>query len=273
MPELPEVRVNAKALNDTVKNKVVKSIKVWMPKLIKEISEQEFINSLIGKKITKVDNRAKFLVFHFSDSTIMLSHLRMSGQYFYYSAAPLFLETNVHIIWYFSDGSELHYKDPRQFGTFHIRTNDNYLKIKPLVNVAPIPANVDIDVLYSKMKKSSRAIKTFLLDQSNVAGLGNIYVNEALWDVKVHPSIEAKNISKLTLKKIIDSSTRILDKSTALGGSTIDTYASLNQKEGNYQNFLQVHGKDKHLCSRCGTEIEKYYVNGRSTYFCLNEQI
>ncbi|PAF55115.1 DNA-formamidopyrimidine glycosylase [Mycoplasmopsis agassizii] len=272
MPELPEVRVNAFKLNEAVTNKTIVDIKVWKPKLIQEINEEEFKSSLIGKRIKSVSNVSKFLVFELTDDTYMLSHLRMTGQYLFWNTPPDFLEQHIHIIWYFSDGSQLQYKDYRAFGTFHIRNKLNLLSTKPLSIIAKEPQEIEPNDFFKLTKKSSKAIKTFLLDQSKIAGLGNIYANEVLWACKIHPSKLASEISLKNVKDILKFAAQIMDESTKLGGSTIDSYSSLNKQEGSYQNFLQVHLRDKKECRRCHTIIKKFSLNGRSSYYCPKEQ-
>lgn len=272
MPELPEVRTVRKQLNSYIKNKTIKNIIFLNEKLLKEITPEIFIENLKNQTILEVDNRGKFLVFKLTNEQIFLSHLRMNGKYFYYNKTtkPLIHD---HVIFEFTDKSFLHYNDSRMFGTFHLRNEKNYLAINPLSKLAQIPANTDAKELLKKINKTTRAIKTILLDQSILVGLGNIYVDETLYASGINPLTPANKITLKQLQSILKNATLIMDKSTELGGSTIDSYASLNKQEGQYQNFLKVHTKVNHSCQKCQSLIKKIRVNGRGTYYCEKCQV
>lgn len=272
MPELPEVRVVAKSLRAKILNKKIVDIQILRDKFIKEVPASHFCSKIIGSSIKNVENVGKFLVFHLSNNYVFLSHLRMEGKYSYYEYNEPIYRHN-YLIFQFEDNSQLRYSDSRMFGTFHLRTEDNYLKILPLSKLAKIPAEIDLDNLFAIISKRKSKIKTLLLDQTLVLGLGNIYVNEALWAAQIDPQRLGQNITKRELKSILDHATRIMDASTELGGTTISSYESLNKKEGQFQNFLQVHGRNKKSCKRCYEILDKIKVNGRGTYYCKKCQI
>ncbi|UUD37159.1 DNA-formamidopyrimidine glycosylase [Mycoplasmopsis californica] len=267
MPELPEVRVVVKSLKEKVLNKKIIKVNVLNNKFIKEISSDEFISKLENAIIKDIINIGKFIVFKLSNNFVVLSHLRMEGKYSFFTyKEPLYRHN--YLTFDFSDGTQLRYSDSRMFGTFHLRTIDNYLSILPLSKLARIPSETNVDELYNKIKNRSTAIKTLLLDQTLVLGIGNIYANESLWSAKILPTRSAKSISKEELNTILKEATRIMDASTELGGTTISSYESLNHKQGEFQAFLKVHGKEKKSCPNCYKLIEKIKVNGRGTYFC-----
>ncbi|MDJ1647040.1 DNA-formamidopyrimidine glycosylase [Mycoplasma phocimorsus] len=266
MPELPEVRVVAKSLKNAILNKTIIDIDIINTKFIKEIDSFTFKKAIINQKIIDITNRGKFLLFFLSNNNIILSHLRMEGKYATIKKGNF--PKHTYLVFKLDNDESLCYSDSRMFGTFHLRNIDNYNKILPLSKLAKIPAETNLNELHFKLLKKNIAIKTALLDQSLVVGLGNIYVNEALWASKINPNRKAKNISKEELKNILDNSTRIMDESTILGGSTISSYQSLNFQEGSYQNFLKVHNKEGEKCLRCDNLIIKIKVNGRGTYYC-----
>ncbi len=177
MPELPEVRTVCKILNEKLKAKTIEDVIVKKPKLIKEVSPEKFRSTLLNKTINSVSNRGKFIVFHLSDETIILSHLRMEGKYHF---EKLVNEKHDHVVFNFTDGTSLYYNDTRQFGTFHLRKNGNYFTINPLKKMGPEPIDAEIKLLYSALIKKNISIKTALLDQTFLSGLGNIYVDEVL---------------------------------------------------------------------------------------------
>ncbi|MGY6171768.1 DNA-formamidopyrimidine glycosylase [Candidatus Mycoplasma pogonae] len=267
MPELPEVRVVTKALSKVVLNKTIADVIVLRDSLIKEITPTEFSDVLKNETILKVTNEGKFIVFHLTNDKIMISHLRMEGKYNFYDERT-FRKPHDHVIFEFSDGTNLHYNDTRMFGTFHIRSSANYLTTNPLNKLAKIPAETDPVAFHALLQKKNRAIKTTLLDQTILVGLGNIYVDETLFAVKIHPQTPAKNLTLDEVKALLNAATNILDHSTQLGGSSINSYTSLNKQEGQFQNFLKVHTKVNQPCWDCQTPIVKTKVNGRGTYFC-----
>ncbi|UVD81581.1 DNA-formamidopyrimidine glycosylase [Mycoplasma iguanae] len=267
MPELPEVRVMTKALRDYVVNKTIFDIIILRDSLFKEFSPQEFKNYFKNETILDVTNRGKFIVFHFTNQKILLSHLRMEGKYNFYEERT-FRKRNDHVIFEFKDQTNLHYNDTRMFGTFHLRNSENYLTINPLAKLAQIPAQTNAKELFTVLQKKNKAIKTALLDQTILVGLGNIYVDEVLHATQIHPLTKTADITLKQVKEILKKATEILDLSTELGGSSINSYTSLNKKEGKFQNFLKVHTKMGKPCPRCERIIIKTKVNGRGTYIC-----
>ncbi|QJG66801.1 DNA-formamidopyrimidine glycosylase [Mycoplasma phocoenae] len=267
MPELPEVKVVIKALKQKILNKSIKNIEIYKEKLLKELNVHQFKKELIGKQIMNITNVGKFIVFELTNELIMISHLRMEGKYKFYlqKTEP---EKHSHIVFQFTDNCELHYNDSRMFGTFHLRTKQDYLLTKPLNKIAPVPDLVDVQFLFNKIKKSSVAIKTTILKQELIAGIGNIYADECLFASRIHPLTSCKNITIEQLKSILYNASEIMNKSEILGGSSINSYESLNKKTGEFQNFLQVHTRVNKPCYECQTNIKKIKVNGRGTYYC-----
>ena len=266
MPELPEVRVSSSLINKNIAGKTIKDVHVFRNKLIKESSESKFVNFLVGETIIKVDNIGKFIVFHLTNNKVMLSHLRMEGNYHSIDSVEK-REKHDHVIFEFND-FVMAYNDSRAFGTFHIRTEGNYLTTLPISKLAKEPQETNPEELFEKLKKKRIAIKSSLLDQTILLGLGNIYVNEVLYVSGINPTTPSNSITLSELKTILKNSSLIMDKSTKMGGTTIKSYVSFNEKQGTYQNELLVHGKNKEQCKKCKSNIEKIKVGGRGTYFC-----
>lgn len=265
MPELPEVRTSSRLINNDIKNKKIIDVTVNVPKMIKEISIDKFKKSIKNKKIIKVDNVAKFLVFHFDDKTVMLSHMRMEGKYRFQKDDKF--GKHDHIIFKLDSGF-LIYNDTRKFGTFHIRTENNYKDLEPLAKLGPLPSEKVFDKVYGKTRKKIIPIKSSILDQTIISGIGNIYADEILWKSKIHPLTKSKDITEKQLMEILKNAEQILNRATKENGSSIKTYLAYNKIRGNYQNFLEVHAKKNDKCSRCKTKIIKMKVQGRGTYIC-----
>ncbi|MGC7155622.1 DNA-formamidopyrimidine glycosylase [Metamycoplasma hominis] len=272
MPELPEVRVVVKALNNTILNKKITNLIIYKPKIFKEFSPQYFISILRDKKIEKIDNIGKHIIFFLSEKLVLLSHLRMEGKYRYYLNPPKEIDKHLVARFVFSDNSELHFLDKRLFGTYMLRNLENYNKIPPISLLGPEPKDIDIEALFKKIKNSKMPIKTKLLDQSFVAGVGNIYADEALFVSKIHPLSKASDLSLEQLKDIIKNANEIMEKSYELGGTTLFSYESLNKQEGKYQDFLNIHSDTIKKCKVCGQKTLKLKVNQRGTYVCPNCQ-
>ncbi|NQZ29491.1 MAG: DNA-formamidopyrimidine glycosylase [Mycoplasmatales bacterium] len=273
MPEMPEVRTMIKGLNIVSHNKTIREVQFIVPKLLKEITEKEFSNEVIGKTIERFQNLGKWIIFELSGDTIILSHLRMTGTYYFFENKPKENPKHVGIIFRFNDGSELHFVDSRKFGTMHLRQKATYLKMKPLHKLAKEPQDTNPKEFLEMLKRTSRAIKTVILDQYHVIGFGNIYVDETLWKAKIHPETPAYKITLKEAKDILDIGTSIMDHATELGGSSIRTYGSVNGKPGEYQKHLKVFDKSGQECPMCKTILQKSRVNGRGTVTCPKCQI
>ena len=273
MPEMPEVRTMIKGLNSVSRNKTISEVEFVVPKLLKEITEKEFSNKVVGKTIEGFENLGKWIIFKLSDDVIILSHLRMTGTYYFFKNKPKESPKHVGIIFRFKDGSELHFIDSRKFGTMHLRQRATYLGIKPLYKLAKEPQETNPKEFLKALKKTSRAIKTVILDQYHVIGFGNIYVDETLWKAKIHPETPASKITLKEAKNILEIGASIMDHATKLGGSSIRTYGSINGKPGEYQKHLKVFDKSGKECPRCQTILEKSRVNGRGTVTCPKCQL
>ena len=268
MPELPEVETVRKTLKNLIIGKEIRDIDIFYNKIIRGISDEEFKDLLVNKTITDIDRYGKYLIFKFGDINL-ISHLRMEGKYFIKNAdAPK--EKHEHIIFYFTDGDTLRYHDTRKFGTMDISSNEDLYKASPITKLGYEPFNKKLTSKYleDKLSKKTIAIKSALLDQTIITGLGNIYVDEVLFLTKLNPTRKANDLSKKEIKAVISNSIKVLDKAIKLGGTTIRSYTSSLGVTGRFQNELNVHTKEGEDCPICKTTILKTKVNGRGTYYC-----
>ena len=199
----------------------------------------------------------------------LLSHLRMEGKY-YIKDSNDEITKHQHVIFIFDDGKQLRYNDTRKFGKMYLLAKDNIYNQKPLSDVGLEPWELDLDYLKDKFKKKNLPIKTVLLDQSIIAGLGNIYCNEVLFSSKINPYKKASELKDKELESIITYSKITLEKAIKLGGTTIKSYTSSEGVHGRFQNELLVH--TKLVCPKCGSTLKKEKIGGRSTYYCDNCQ-
>ncbi len=268
MPELPEVETIKNILAQFVIGKTIKDIKVFNTNTI-EGDYLAFIEQLKGKTISELSRVGKFIIFHFNESIVLLSHLRMEGKYFYHDYALDTFEKHACVVFFFTDNTVLEYNDTRKFGLMQIVQSSVYLSVLPLSKLGPEPFDVkDIKSLHQKLSKKSIPIKAVLLDQTFLAGLGNIYVDEVLYLTKIHPETPANRISKAQLKNIIEASVQVLNVAIQSGGSTIRSYHPSQGIDGGFQNKLNAYGKENLPCQRCNHPLRKIFVGGRGTTFC-----
>jgi len=262
MPELPEVRTVAKLLkNKLLKQKIV-SIEVLYPKTI--VSESLDISLLINQTLLDIKTQGKYLIFIFDDYD-MVSHLRMEGKYFI-KALDEQIVKHEHVIFNFEKLS-LRYHDTRKFGRMQVINKGDLLKVSGLNKLAPEPFMITKEVLFEKLKKKNTQVKSLLLDQTIISGLGNIYVDEVLFACGISPLRLGKNITLEECQKIIDAGIQILNASIEVGGTTIFSYTAVGET-GHYQGHLLVHTKAGNPCVNCSTLIKKIKVGGRGTYYC-----
>ena len=266
MPELPEVETVRRVLDKSIVGLTITDIKIKYENIIDD-DILEFKKNIIGKKIVGTDRLGKYLIFKLNEGNIV-SHLRMEGKYFYLPK-DTFDNRHVHVIYYFDNGYSLIYQDVRKFGRMTFRSDSALFTTKPLIEVGIDPIlnkKIDIANIYDKIISRSVAIKTTLLDQSIIAGLGNIYVDEVLFLSKINPNRPSNSITLEEVERIVSSSISILSKAIEFKGTTIRSYTSSLGVEGQFQNFLNVHTKKE--CPHCKSTLNRVKINGRTTYYC-----
>ncbi|MBU4690682.1 bifunctional DNA-formamidopyrimidine glycosylase/DNA-(apurinic or apyrimidinic site) lyase [Mycoplasma sp. ES3157-GEN-MYC] len=266
MPEMPEVTTVVNALRPIISNQTINKVEIYKDKLFQNCTSQEFKNFVQGETIKDIYNLGKHIIIELKNESFILNHLRMTGKYAFYQKyhKPTLHD---HVVFNLSNGY-LYFNDARAFATFHIKNKNELMSTKPLCDLGKVPDEIDVDWLFEKVKKRSVSIKNILLDQNLILGIGNIYANESLWECQLHPSTPANQINKIKLIELIKSAGQIMKHATELGGSSIQSYSSLNGKKGEYQNLLKVHNRENLNCYRCDNKIQKYWVSKRGTYYC-----
>ncbi|MFC7371356.1 DNA-formamidopyrimidine glycosylase [Fictibacillus iocasae] len=272
MPELPEVENVKNTLSQLVIGKTIDHVVVKWENIIKLPELDEFKARLKGQTIEKIERRGKFLKLICNEDTIV-SHLRMEGRYGLFSKDEP-ADKHTHVIFSFTDGTELRYRDVRKFGTMHLFTKGTEDAQLPLSKLGAEPLSDEFTpVLMKEMfHKTSRSIKAVLLDQQFIAGLGNIYVDEALHCAGIHPETPACRLSLPRLKKLHFYIVTILGESVEKGGSTIRSYVNSVGEQGTFQLTLHVYGRTGESCRTCGKEIVRLVVAGRGTHICTSCQ-
>ena len=273
MPEMPEVETVRRTLLPLIKGKTIKEVTVWYPKIITG-DAKEFKRQLVGKRITTIDRYAKYLLIRLSGNLTVVSHLRMEGKYRLVKINTK-KDKHDHVQIVFSDNSALRYNDVRKFGRMQlIKTGTEKEKTGiSKLGAEPNSAAFTVSYLQNGLARKKKNIKNTLLDQSVVAGLGNIYVDEVLWETKIHPLSQANTIPAERVAQLHDNINSLIELAIAERGTTIHTYLDANGKTGGFQKMLQVYGHKGEPCVRCGTPLEKIKVNGRGTTFCPECQV
>ena len=261
MPELPEVETVKNTLKNYVVNKRIIDLNVNYPRII-ENDIEDFKQAIINQKIIDLDRVGKYLIFVLEDIAFV-SHLRMEGKYNILKE-PEFSKHD-HIIFYLDDGTYLSYNDTRKFGRMVLCSKSDYKNESPLAKLGPEPFDADADTVYQRIHKSQIPIKHLLLDQTIMAGIGNIYANEICFAMGIDPFTPGKDLSLERVQELIDASAKILNAAIAQGGTTIHSF-SANGIDGLFQVSLQVHLQKE--CKVCHSEIIKDKIKGRSTYYC-----
>ncbi|MDD6761272.1 MAG: DNA-formamidopyrimidine glycosylase [Turicibacter sp.] len=269
MPELPEVETVKEALNQTVKGQTIKEIELRYEPMVKNMSADEFKEKLINQTIQEVSRRGKYLVFHFDDYQL-LSHLRMEGKYFYVDS-DFELNPHVHVIFTLENGKRLLYQDTRKFGTYHLYDKAIDLETTApfqVLGLEPFATEFTPSYVKEKIQNKKKPIKSLLLDQTVVCGLGNIYVDEVLYRARLHPLTSSSELTDKDIENVVKYTVEVLARAIELGGTTIRTFRSSHGVSGTFQNELLVHQRKGENCYECHTPIEKIKVGGRGTYFC-----
>lgn len=269
MPELPEVETVRKTLRNLVLDKKIDSISVYWPKIIRyPLEVEQFTDALKGETIVEIGRRGKFLIIY-TNQYALVSHLRMEGRYGLFAKDEPY-DKHTHVIFEFTDGTELRYRDVRKFGTMHLYNKGEEFQQPPLIGLGPEPFAEEFtkEYLDHVLKKTSRKIKPALLDQKLVVGLGNIYVDEALFRAGIHPERLASSLSTEEVARLHQEIVATLQEAVKMGGSTIRSYVNSQGEIGMFQLELYAYGRKGEACKKCGTPMEKMVVGGRGTHFC-----
>lgn len=272
MPELPEVETVKETLKKEILGRKIIDVKVFYPNIIEYPTSDEFIKNIINQKINDMKRRGKWLLFELDDY-YLLSHLRMEGKYIFRTNNEK-IGKHEHVSFYLDDGRELRYQDTRKFGRMHLIKKEELYNRKPLNEIGLEPWDELLTEKYLKEKYSKKRlpIKTVLLDQSIMVGVGNIYADEILFLSKINPHKKCFELDNQKLKMIIKNTREVLQKAIDAGGTTIRSYESSEGVHGRFQQSLLVHNHEKDKCPNCENVIIREKIGGRSTYYCVNCQ-
>jgi formamidopyrimidine-DNA glycosylase len=269
MPELPEVETIRRGLKNLA-GKKVKNIFRSEKKL--RISSTLDLQNLQGLKIKNIDRRARYLILNFSKDKSLIIHLGMSGR--------VTLEKNFkqlkhdHFVIEFADDLFLVFNDPRRFGFVDLVSTKNLDQHKMLAKLGVEPLSDDFNFTYlaKKLSRKKKNIKSVMMDNEIVVGVGNIYISESLFDAKISPLRESSSIRITEIKKLVSAIKKTIEKAIELGGSSINDYVDSAGNLGNFQKNFKVYGRTMEKCLLCKNLIRKIVQSGRSSFYCPNCQ-
>lgn len=267
MPELPEIETLVGQLNRSLAGFRISGIEIRNDSVLASPRE-ELEKKLQGKEIVRVRRRGKFIQVHLFPSLTLWFHLGMTGQIFL-ETPPASLRPHTHLILSFRDSARrLFYRDVRRFGRVFL-TEGGASGVPPQVRcLGPEPQEWDPEAFAANFKERRARIKNLLLDQTVVAGLGNIYADESLHRAGIHPLRRSHRLGRARLLRLREAMCEVLEEAIRWGGSSIDDYFHLDGSKGEFQYFHRVYGRSGEACPSCGAQIQKVKLSGRTSSFC-----
>jgi formamidopyrimidine-DNA glycosylase len=267
MPELPEVEIVVRGLRETILGKTIESIRSNAPK-IENDNRPGWLDALKGKRFRAVRRRGKNILIDLSEGYTLWVHLKMTGHLYY---LPGHIDIGKHDLLIFEikgNSHQLRFNDYRKFGRVRLFRSDEIMQQRGLTELGPDPLKITGEKFIDLFQSVRRMVKPALLDQTFLAGLGNIYADESLYMTRIHPRKLTHKISKSKLVELHKNIRSVLKKSIHLMGTSVDSYAGVNGQPGGFQKYLKVYGKEGEPCPRCGTGIRREKIGSRSAHFC-----
>ncbi len=270
MPELPEVETVVRALRPSVLGRAITEINVLWSKELHNSDPQSFADRVTGQQVQQLTRRGKYILFMLTHDVLAV-HLKMTGRL--YVASPLEDRPDdrwVRVIFSLDDGQQLRFSDSRKFGRVYLAAEVDEITGK--LGPEPLSNEFTLEIFTKGLTARQRVIKSLLLDQTFLAGVGNIYADEALWYAQVDPRRKANTLDPMEIKRLYEGVRSVLQDGIAHEGATISWYRKPDGTSGDYQNKFRVYGQIGKPCQRCGSPITKLWLGQRGTHFCSNCQ-
>jgi formamidopyrimidine-DNA glycosylase len=281
MPELPEVETTVNYLKKKVLGRKILSFWTDTPKLLKKPKLADFGKLISGKKITNIKRFGKNILFYLEGNLVMLIHQKLSGHLLFGKweigekvkakiKGPLATDPQnrfIRFVWHLDNGWQLGLSDLRKFAKIELDAQEK-IEAELFKNLGPDALKISFKEFQERINKFNRLIKEVLMDQKVVAGIGNIYADEILWQAKVSPFLKARELKEDVLKRIYRAMKFILKKALKAKGTSIDDYRLPNGNKGGYQDLRKVYQREGEPCFRCQNEIKRIKIKGRSAHFC-----
>ena len=269
MPELPEVECLVNDLRNCLPGRKIFDVKFYWERMLGDIPPQQFCKGICGRTIKKIKRKGKYILIFLSGKKVLEIHLRMTGALLFYATA---VQPAKHTgaIFYLSGNAELHFQDIRKFGTFRLWEEKELPRTKPfLLGPDPLEEGFDLEQFCALLARKPRGmIKTFLLNQKNIAGMGNIYTDEALFRAKIHPARKVGTLSRQEKKSLWKAMRSVLQEGIAFRGTSVSDYKDIRGLPGEFQKKLRVYRRQGETCPCCHSKIARCVIAGRGTYLC-----
>jgi formamidopyrimidine-DNA glycosylase len=263
MPELPEVETVRRRLAPVLEGRTLQRVAISDPRLTRPYDPDAVAAELQDERVAEVGRRGKYLLVRFASARVLLVHLRMTGGFL--------LEPGTHerAVLELDDGARVAYRDVRRFGTWLVlEAEEVEAYLAERLGEEPLDALFTVALLGERLAGRRAPIKAALLDQRTLAGMGNIYVDEALWRARIHPLRPAESLDRNGLRRLHRAIRAALEAGIARQGSTLRDYRQPDGSSGSMQDEFRVYGREGEPCDRCGTPIAKTRAGGRGTWFC-----
>jgi formamidopyrimidine-DNA glycosylase len=273
VPELPEVETVRLGLEPALVGRRFERVEILDPRLTRPLEPAAVAGELEGERVAAVERRGKYLVVRFESGRVLLIHLRMTGSLRHAPAGRLGVDPYRRAVVSLDDGSDVAYRDVRRFGTWLlVEPHELEPYLDERLGPEPLAAAFTTRELRTRLETRRAPVKAALLDQRTLAGMGNIYVDEALWRARVHPLTPARELSPRAIGRLRDGIFDALQMGIARQGATLRDYARPDGEPGAMQDEFAVYGREGEPCPRCGTPIEKTRAGGRGTWYCSHCQ-
>ena len=269
MPELPEVETVRRMLDAHVLGRVVKDVGL-SGKALRTPMGRASARRMVGRRLASTGRHGKYLFVHFERGLTLISHLGMSGRWLFSATPPTETLPHIHATLSFTDGAVLRFQDPRRFGFLRVVATSRLGREPEIARLGPDPiaARPDPGDLHERARGRRSAVKSFLLDQAQIAGIGNIYASEILHRTGIHPARPAGRVGEAEWGEIARVTRQVLEEAIARMGTTFSTYRTLWNEPGQYGGQLRVYDRGGAPCRTCGTPIRRSVIGQRATYFC-----
>jgi formamidopyrimidine-DNA glycosylase len=270
MPELPEVETVKRGLARSVLGKRIEEVNIFDPSLVKKPGNRTFVRGLLKKRIVQVGRRGKYLLIYLDSHRVWVVHLRMTGRMLFNDDGRPKADKSTRVILTLSGGKQgrsyLSFSDTRRFGEWYLVRRPEEVPL--IFKMGPEPLEIGRDEFAIKVKEKNRQIKSLLLDQEFLGGIGNIYACEVLFRTGLHPKRRASRISISNIKRLRDNIQAVLKEAIRVGGSSVRNYRRSDGSEGWFALKLAVYGRAGSPCPRCGATIKRAEISGRGTFYC-----
>ncbi|MCC7105565.1 MAG: bifunctional DNA-formamidopyrimidine glycosylase/DNA-(apurinic or apyrimidinic site) lyase [Chloroflexi bacterium] len=269
MPELPEVETTANGLRPWLVGRAIATVEnLDWPRILANTTPELLMRFLVSERVASVERRGKFLILTLESGAALAIHRKMSGNIVRY-AGPAVAQQHTHLVVRFDDGSELHFVDPRKFGRVYLFETREMLDVFIAERLGPEPlTELTPESLGQLLRSRRRAVKPLLLDQRVVAGLGNLYTDESLWEAGLHPARRSDSLVEAEVTRLHAAIVHVLNGAIQRRGTSFSDYRDADGQPGENQGFLKAYGRAGQTCTRCGGDIRRIVLGQRGTWIC-----